>query len=194
MKSIKENTVMSGLTLVTLVGALVLSGCSNSSKETSPTVLASSTAKPVVLVVPVAENPIVNISNVVGISITSAMVQDNVDPVTKKAITDRLLVTVVNTGSTTATGFEIYYSMTDSVTKVVENYYLPLTGFELKAGETGYLNFDGKTGVGHFPENKFSLYRSSTNEVTFKIQLSANGYKVATSTAVKDKGTGEKVD
>jgi len=191
MKSNKKNTVISGFTFVALAGALVLSGCSSSSKETAPTEVASSTSKPIV---PVVENPIVNTSEVAGISITSAMVQDNVDPVTKKAITDRLLVTVVNTGSTPVIGFEIFYSMTDSVTKVAENYYLPLTGFELKAGETGYLNFDGKTGVGHFPENKFSLYRSSTNEVTFKIQLSANGYKVATATAVKDKGTGEKVD
>jgi hypothetical protein len=145
-------------------------------------------------VVPVAKNPIVNTSNVAGISITSAMVQDNVDPKTKKAITDRLLIAVVNKGSKSATGFEIFYSMTDSATKATENYYLPLTGFTLKPGATGYLNFDGKTGVGHFPENKFSLYRSSTNEVKFNIQLSAKGYKIAASTAVKDKGTGEKVD
>ena len=194
MKSIKKNTVISGFTLAVLAGALVLSGCSSSSKETAPTEVASSTAKPVVHIVPVAENPIVNTSEVAGISITSAMVQDNVDPVTRKAITDRLLVAVMNMGSTPATGFEIFYSMTDSVTKATENYYLPLTGFEVKAGGTGYLDFDGKTGVGHFPENKFSLYRSSTNEVKFNIQLSANGYKVATATAVKDKGTGEKVD
>jgi len=167
---------LSGLVVTTLV-----SGISGAIAANNP-------------VVPVGKNPIVNTSKVAGISIISAMVQDNVDPKTKKAITDRLLITVVNKGSKPATGFEIFYSMTDSTTKATENYYLPLTGFTLKAGATGYLNFDGKAGVGHYPENKFSLYRSSTNEVKFNIQLSAKGYKIATSTAVKDKGTGEKVD
>jgi hypothetical protein len=176
MKNMTKKALISGL-----VAAVLASGISGASAANKP-------------VVPVAKNPIVNTSNIVGISITSAMVQDNVDPKTKKAITDRLLVTVVNNGSKPATGFEIFYSMTDSTTKATENYYLPLTGFTLKAGATGYLNFDGKAGVGHYPENKFSLYRSSTNEVKFNIQLSAKGYKIATSSAVKDKGTGEKVD
>jgi hypothetical protein len=175
MKNMRK-AFLSGLVVATLV-----SGISGAIAANNP-------------VVPVGKNPIVNTSKVAGISIISAMVQDNVDPKTKKAITDRLLITVVNKGSKPATGFEIFYSMTDSTTKATENYYLPLTGFTLKAGATGYLNFDGKAGVGHYPENKFSLYRSSTNEVKFNIQLSAKGYKIATSTAVKDKGTGEKVD
>jgi len=175
MKNMRK-AFLSGLVVTTLV-----SGISGAIAANNP-------------VVPVGKNPIVNTSKVAGISIISAMVQDNVDPKTKKAITDRLLITVVNKGSKPATGFEIFYSMTDSTTKATENYYLPLTGFTLKAGATGYLNFDGKAGVGHYPENKFSLYRSSTNEVKFNIQLSAKGYKIATSTAVKDKGTGEKVD
>ena len=176
MKKMTMKTLVSGL-----IVALLASGISEGSAATK-------------LVVPVAKNPIVNTSNVAGISITSAMVEDNVDPKTKKAITDRLLIAVVNKGIKSARGFEIFYSMTDSVTKATENYYLPLTGFTIKPGATAYLNFDGKTGLGHFPENKFSLYRSSTNEVKFKIQLSAKGYKIASATAVKSKGTGEKVD
>lgn len=66
---------------------------------------ASAANKPVL---PVSKNPIVNTSKVAGISITSAKVQDNVNPVTKKAITDRLLIAVVNKGSKPATGFEIF--------------------------------------------------------------------------------------
>lgn len=176
MKKMKKISVIAGLMIVT-----VIAGSSGASAATKP-------------VVPVTKNPIVNSSKITGISITSAMVQDNVDPVTKKAITDRLLIAVTNKGKNPAIGFEIYYSMTDSVTKVTENYYLPLTGFTLNAGATGYLNFDGKSGVGHFPENQFSLYRASTNEVKFNIQLSAKGYKIATAKSVKAKGTGEKVD
>ncbi len=45
-----------------------------------------------------------------------------------------------------------------------------------------------------FPENDFSIYRSSTNEVDFAIQVSAVNAEIATATAVKATGTGEKVD
>ena len=146
------------------------------------------------LVVPVTKNPIVNASTTPGITVTSAMVQDNVDPITKKAIPDRLMMKVVNRSSKLASGFEIFYTMRDSSTKASESYYQKLTGFKVKAGATSYLYFDNLVGAGHFPENKFSLYRSSTNEVKFAIILSAKGFKVATASAVKDKGTGEKVD
>lgn len=144
--------------------------------------------------IPVAKNPIVNRSLSAGIIIASAMVQDNVDPSTKRAIPDRLMLKVVNKSSKPASGFEIFYTMRDSSTKVSESYYQKLTGFNLKAGATSYLYFDNLAGAGHFLENKFSIYRSSVNEVKFSIILSAKGFKVATASAVKDKGTGEKVD
>jgi hypothetical protein len=38
------------------------------------------------------------------------------------------------------------------------------------------------------------VYRSSTNQVDFDIQVSAAGVAVATATTSKDPGTGEKVD
>jgi len=144
--------------------------------------------------IPVTKNPIVNKSLTAGIIIASAMVQDNVDPITKKAIPDRLMLKVVNKSSKQATGFEIFYTMRDSFTKANESYYQKLTGFNIKAGAASYLYFDNLAGAGHFPENKFSIYRSSANEVKFSIILSAKGFKVATGSAVKDKGTGEKVD
>lgn len=146
------------------------------------------------LVVPVTKNPIVNNSTVSGLSVVSAMVQDNVDPATGKAIADRLLIKVGNASTKVATGFEIYYTMVDGVTKQSESYYQKLTGFSVKPKGIAYLNFDGKAGFGHYPENKYSIYRSSNNEVKFAIILSANGFKIATGTAVKAKGTGEKVD
>jgi len=145
-------------------------------------------------VVPVAKNPIVNASKVAGISILSAMVQDNVDPTTGKAIPDRLLIKVGNSSTKIASGFEIYYTMVDSVTKQTENYYQMLNGFSVKPKSVAYLNFDGKAGFGHFPENKYSVYRASTNEVKFSILLSAKGFKIANGSAIKAKGTGEKVD
>jgi len=62
---------------------------------------------------------------------------------------------------------------------------------QLAAGETKTIYFDNQTSAGHYPENKYSLYRSSQNEVDFSIQVSAPGFKPATATAKKAAGTGE---
>ena len=84
--------------------------------------------------------------------------------------------------------------MTDVVTGQTEAYYQKLDGLSIPAGQETTVYFDNQAGPGHYPENQFSIYRSSTNEVDFAIQAAANGAKVATATAVKATGTGEKVD
>ena len=103
-------------------------------------------------------------------------------------------LTLKNTGPTPLTGLEVYYKMTDVVTGQTEAYYQRLDGVTIPAGQETTVYFDNQTGPGHFPENQFSIYRSSTNEVDFAIQVSAPGAKIATATAVKATGTGEKVD
>jgi hypothetical protein len=145
-------------------------------------------------VLPVDSNPIVNTSTAPGLTIASAAVEDNVDPVTNAAIGDRLQVTLRNDTTTELASFEIYYVMTDVTTGQSEAYYQALTGFTLAAGATGTLSFDGETGPGHFPENTFSLYRSSKNQVDFTIEVSAAGVQVANATATKGAGTGEAAD
>ena len=112
----------------------------------------------------------------------------------KQAINDRLMLTLQNSGTTDLTGFEVYYTMTDVVTGATESYYQALDGFTLAAGATDYVYFDNQTEPGHYPENQFSLFRSSANEVDFQIQVSAQGAAVATATTVKSTGTGEAVD
>ncbi|MBI3428883.1 MAG: hypothetical protein HY050_02245 [Actinobacteria bacterium] len=164
---------------VLLVGAAMVASIGVSSAATK-------------LLIPVTKNPIVNKSSVPGLSITMATVENNVDPVTKKDLTDFLLLTVANKSSKAASGVEIFYTMKDSVSKASESYYQKLSNFTIKAGGVGILYFDNGAGVGHFPENKFSLYRSSQNEVKFSILLSAKGLKIAKAVAIKSKGTGEK--
>lgn len=145
-------------------------------------------------VVPVKANPINNTSNVEGLIIVAAAAEDNTDPATKAALTDRLQLIIKNTSTKPMANLEAYYTMTDVTTKQTEGYYQKLTGLSLAAGETKTINFDGQTGAGHYPENKYSIYRSSKNEVQFNIQVSAPGFKVAVSTAKKSVGTGEKAD
>lgn len=189
------------LPVVALVSIGALAGCSNSSAPTATASTASaattssaSTADAASPVLPVSTNPISNPATNQDLKVVSAAVEDLVDPVSGQAINDRLMLTLQNSGTTDLTGFEVYYTMTDVVTGATESYYQALDGFALAAGATDYVYFDNQTEPGHYPENQFSLFRSSANEVDFQIQVSAQGAAVATATTVKSTGTGEAVD
>lgn len=142
-------------------------------------------------VLPVASNPIVNDSTKPGLKITSAAVENNVDPATKQDIADRLQIALTNSSTTPMSDIEVYYEMTDTTTGAKEGYYQKLTGFTLAPGETGTVFFDNETGPGHYPENTYSLYRTSKNEVVFAIEASQAGFAPAMGKATKGPGTGE---
>ena len=194
-----------------LLTAITVTGCSSAASSSPTAAAATSSASapaasapadsaaaasgaPSGVVLPVASNPIVNTATASMLAITYAAVEDNVDPATGKAIDDRLQLTLKNSGSTPLSGVEVYYEMTDVVTGAKEGYYQKLDGLSIPAGQDATVYFDNTTDPGHYPENQFSIYRSSTNEVDFAIQASAPGAKIATATAVKATGTGEKVD
>lgn len=184
-----------------LLTAITVTGCS-SAASTSPTsasaassaAAAPAASAPAGVVLPVTSNPIVNTATAATLEISFAGVEDLVDPATGKAIDDRLMLTLRNTGTTPLTGLEVYYEMTDIATGAMEAYYQKLDGVSIPAGQETTVYFDNTTDPGHFPENEFSIFRSSTNEVDFAIQVSAAEAKIATATAVKAIGTGEKVD
>lgn len=142
-------------------------------------------------VLPVSINPIQNTSTQAGLIIKSAAVEDNADPVTNKAISDRLQITLQNTSTQAMSNLEIYYQMKDITTGQTEGYHQKLTGLQLAPNESKTIYFDNESGAGHYPENKYSLYRSSKNEVDFTVQISAPGFKPAEATAKKSAGTGE---
>jgi hypothetical protein len=171
--------------------SIVANGAASSSS--APNAAASGSAGGAATVLPVTTNPIANTSTAPGLSIVSAMAENNVDPSTKQPIADRLQITVKNSSSKPLTGFEVFYTMTDATTKQAESYYLPLTGLTVAAGASATVYFDNQPGPNHFPENKFSLYRSSKSQVDFAIEVSAPGVAIAKGTAVKGAGTGEVV-
>ena len=174
------------------IGIIVV-GQRGSAPATAPNAAASPGAGGASAVLPVSTNPIVNASTTPGLTVVSAMAENNVDPATKKPIADRLQVTVKNSSASSLSGFEVFYTMTDATTKKSESYYVPLTGMTVAAGASATVFFDNQAGPNHFGENKFSLYRSSTNRVDFAIEVSAKGAALAHGTAVKGKGTGEVV-
>lgn len=180
------------------VSAGILSACGSTPSKTASGATAPSTATPSAiqtnsgLTLPVASNPIVNNSATPNLQITYAAAENNVDPATKNPIGDQLELTLKNSSSTPMSGIEVYYEMTDIVTKAKEAYYQKLNGLIIPAKQESTVYFDNKKQAGHYPENQFSLYRSSQNEVDFKIWVSAPGSKIAQTTAIKSKGTSEK--
>ena len=182
---------MKKIILVVIALVVVVGGLSvwqlTKSKKTAKVPATTSSAQ----VLPIQSNPINNTSQQAGLVITAADVENNVDPSTKQAIADRLQLTLQNTSSQSMSNLEVYYQMKDVKTGQSEAYYQKLTGLQLTPNESKTIYFDNQSGTGHYPENKYSLYRSSQNEVDFTIQVSASGFKPVTATAKKSAGTGE---
>ncbi|MDJ0313866.1 hypothetical protein [Arthrobacter sp. H35-D1] len=179
----------------TLTAALIalgsLAACGSSTTPTQPVASASAAAS---TVLPVTTNPMDTTGTKPGLTVTGAKAEDNVDPKTKAAVADRLQFNLTNTTTAPITGLDVYYTMKDAKTGKSESYYQKLDGLTLSPGQNETIYFDNGTGPGHYPENKYSLYRNSTNKVTITILADATGYATATGTATKAPGTGEKLD
>jgi hypothetical protein len=173
---------LAGVVAIIILAAVVLH---TRSKNLPPATGSSSQ------VLPVKSNPILNTSQQSGLVVLSAMAEDNVDPVTNQAISDRLQIKLQNVSSSKMSAIEVYYVMKDAKTGQQEAYYQKLTGLTLAPNETKTIYFDNEQGAGHYPENRYSLYRSSKNEVDFTIEVSAPGFKPANTTTKKSAGTGE---
>lgn len=186
----KKYFIFASVTAAIIVMSAVVMSCGGDSG--TATKGASQTAGSPVL--PVAENPIKNNSTTPGLVIASARAEDNFDPETRKDIPDSLQIELKNSSAQTMNNLEIFSRMTDSSTGASEGYYQKLDGLNLSPGETKTIFFDNKTTPGHYPENKYSLYRTSKSEVAFSIVLSAPGFKPATGETKKAPGTGEQQD
>lgn len=136
------------------------------------------------------KNQIQNTSAQEGFVISNSLVENNVDK-NGKVIDDHLELSLKNISGKDLTDFEVYYTITDTVTNQKEGYYKKLTGFVLKGGETQAIHFDGAADAGHFSVNKNSLYYKSPNKMSFDVTVSSVGYKVQTVQISKDAGGAE---
>ncbi len=139
-------------------------------------------------------NPIKNSSMKLGFKIVEALVENNVDPVTKKIANDHLELTVKNISGQDLTNFEFYYSVTDSTSGKKEGYYKVLTSFVLKKGETKSIHFDNLKGDGHFSVNPNSIYYTTSAAKVFDLSLSVPGFELQGLVINKDPGGSEKAD
>ncbi|MGH7196011.1 MAG: hypothetical protein ACREGA_04510 [Candidatus Saccharimonadales bacterium] len=142
-------------------------------------------------VLPVKSNPIKNTSTTPGLSVTNAMVENNVNPANNKPIPDRLQFSIKNSSQQIMSNLEVYYKMTDAKTHQSEGYFQKLKGLTIAPGQTKTVFFDNGSGAGHYPANKYSIYRTSSNAVNFSIEVSAPVFQPAMAHARKGPGTGE---
>lgn len=168
--------------------ALVAAGCGGgSSSDTS----AGSTTKNASQVLPAQANPIHNASRAPGLRIDSVLVENNVDPATKKDAADHLEIQLEDTGDRPLQGLEIYYEFTDRKTGDHEGYHTKLDGLSIAPGTKSTVHFDDTGAPGHYPDNAYSLYHSSTNALDVKVTVSAKGAAVQTKSVKKDPGGDE---
>lgn len=122
------------------------------------------------------------------ISVKDIKVEDN-------ATADHLEITLVNTGTSVLTNFDIYFSISDQVDAKTEAYYELLKDLTINPGESKTIHFDNNVSEsGHYYGNMNGLYGSSPNGLTFDIQLHANGYAPLHFTVDKATGTAEVAD
>ncbi len=141
-----------------------------------------------------AENPIKNNATQAGFTIKEGLVENNINPVTKKDADDHLEIVLKNTSGQELSGFEVYYTVTDNETGNQEGYYVKVTDFVLKAGETNAIHFDTTDALNHVLENVNSMYRTNPNAKTFDVIVSVTGFKVETVQIQKDAGGAEEAD
>lgn len=176
-----------------VTAALLLSACgANKSPATTAGSSAPTSAQTSAqTVLPIKSNPISNSSTAKGLTIPKVLVENNISPTTGKAATDHIEVALKNVSSKPLTGLGLYYKVTDSTTKDTEGYFTKLTGVTIAPGATSTVHFDNLPGAGHFPDNKYGLYRTDKNALVIEVTASAPGAKPATFTVKKDSGGAE---
>lgn len=133
-----------------------------------------------------AVDPIKETSVAKGFKIDSVIAENNVDAA-GAAAADHLEITVTNTsGSDITNGWDLYYSLTDTVTNVVQSFYMPLPGFAVKAGQTVHLHVDTSGQPGHFAADPNSAFYKGQNKLAIAVELHATGFAPESATTKKD--------
>ena len=145
-------------------------------------------------VLPVATNPISNTSTEPGLKIEQVLVENNVNPATGKDAPDHLEIALRNESDKEMSGFEVYYQITDLTTGAKEGYHSKLDGFTIPAGGERVVHFDDTGEPDHYPDNEFSLYHLSMNEMQVDVTVSATGFAPQTASVKKDAGGDENPD
>lgn len=181
--------------VIVLTGtALALAACGGSSNPQAANTPQASDSTSVAgspQVLPVTTNPIKTTSTVHAIKFDSIQVENNVDS-SNRPVSDHLQFTLSDTGATTLTGFEVFYTVTDTVANQSESYYTKLpSSFSIPPMGTRTVHFDNTGAPDHFPVNRFGLFATSHNPLTITVMVAASGVAAETASAHKAGGGAE---
>lgn len=127
-------------------------------------------------------------------AIKEVLVENNINPVTKKGVSDHLEIVLKNTGTKDITNMMLFYSITDLATNKKQSYLVPLTGFTLEQGSEKSVHIDTTKGTDHFRANPNSIYYTSMNEMKVDVTINAQGHLAQEASVKKDKGGTEVAD
>ena len=139
-------------------------------------------------------NPIDAAGAAAPFAINEALVENNYDFAAKKDATDHLELLVTNSGTTSLTGFSVYYSLKDADTGKIEGTFRTLDGFSVPAGGEARVHFDDATIAGHYRANPNGIFITSQAAKVFDVMLKANGFAPVSVQINKDKGGAEAAD
>ncbi len=192
----RRNAINGTLPLLALAAAAAFaSGCGGSGASTpagtSGSSSAATSASPAARVLPVAKNPITNSSSAPGLTITKALVENNVAPDTGKGVADHLEIALKNSTSKPVDQVAVYFKITDTGLGKSEGYFTKLSGLIIKPGATRVVHFDNTVAADHYPVNRYSLFYTDKGAMTINVSASSRGLKVATFTVKKAAGGAE---
>ena len=128
------------------------------------------------------------------ITIDEALVEDNYNYAQKHDAPDHLEVLLTNTSDHVLKQVNLAYQITSNDSGVTESYQIPLTGFELAAGQSARVHLDDGSEAGHFRANPNSIYVTDGSAKTFEVAIWSQGYREANVTIKKDAGGAEQAD
>jgi hypothetical protein len=178
-------------TVAAIVAALALgalAGCGGGEEESAESASAGRKGE---RILPVDKNPISNSATAPGLTITKALVENNVSAETGEDVPDHLEVALKNSTGKPVKDVEVFYEIIDKTKNVSEGYYTKLNGFVIPPGGTRVAHFDNTGQRDHFPVNEFSLYYTDQNELFVDVMVSAPNLKPATFTVRKDAASAE---
>jgi hypothetical protein len=165
-----------------------LAGCGGGDEESAEPASGGRKAQ---RILPVDKNPISNSATAPGLTITKALVENNVSAETGEDVPDHLEIALKNTTGKPVQDVEVFYEIIDKTKNVSEGYYTKLNGFVIPPGGTRVAHFDNTGQRDHFPVNEYSLYYTDQNELFVDVIAAAPGFKPATFTARKDAASAE---
>lgn len=128
------------------------------------------------------------------LKIKEILVENNIDPITKKTASDHLEIVLNNTSSKEIKDLNAYYKISDLSWSTVQSFIVPLTNFVLKSNSTENIHIDLKDWINHFKADPNNLYYLSKNPLKVEVTISSTWYKATSLSINKDAWWAELAD